>query len=61
MGRELLEDESGQVSAELIIVMAAILAVAMIFVKSLSDTVTKANNEMGNKSADVLKKIHDMT
>ncbi len=60
MGRKLLSDEHGQVSAELIIVIAALLAVAMIFVSNLTTTVHSASNEMGNKSVEVLEKIKNI-
>lgn len=53
----MLEDDSGQVSAEMIIVMAALLAVAMIFVTNLGKTVEDASTKMKTKSGDVLKEI----
>lgn len=60
MGRGLFDDERGQVSAELIIVIAALLAVAMIFVTSLTSTVDKASDEMAKKSDSVIKKISEI-
>ena len=56
MGR-LIDDDRGQVSAELIVVIAALLAVAMFFVSSLNDTVTQAGDKMQDKTGDVLKQI----
>jgi uncharacterized protein (UPF0333 family) len=50
-------DERGQVSAELIIVIAAVLAVALIFVTQLGETAKKGSAELGNKSDDVLAAI----
>ena len=49
--------ERGQVSAELIIVIAAVLAVALIFVTQLGETAKKGSAELGNKSEDVLAAI----
>ena len=47
----------GQVSAELIIVIAALLAVALVFISSLNNTVKDASKKMGEKSKDVLGEI----
>lgn len=60
MGRKLFEDNKGQVSAELIIVIAALLAVAMIFVNNLSTTVEKASTQMEAKSDKIIEKIETM-
>jgi uncharacterized protein (UPF0333 family) len=49
--------EKGQVSAELIIVIAAVLAVALIFVTQLGETAKKGSAELSNKSDEVLAAI----
>ena len=50
-------DNRAQVSAELIIVIAALLAVAMVFVQSLSSTVEQASKRMNHTAKSVLDKI----
>ncbi len=50
-------DNKGQVSAELIIVIAAVLAVAMIFITQLTETAQKGSAELGNKSDDLIEAI----
>ena len=49
--------DKGQVSAELIIVIAAVLAVAMIFITQLTETAQKGSAELGNKSDDLIEAI----
>ncbi len=49
-----------QVSAELIIVIAALLAVALVFVKSLSSTVGQASKKMNHTAKGVLDKIDEI-
>ncbi|MCD4739772.1 hypothetical protein K8R43_01120 [archaeon] len=53
----LLREESAQVSAELIIVIAAVLAVAVILVKQLRDTAQDGSKKMSEKSKKVLSEI----
>lgn len=60
MRRGILEDNTGQVSAELIVVIAALLAVAMIFVSSLMDTVTDARGQMDEETKEVLDAIKNI-
>jgi len=60
MRRGIIEDNRGQVSAELIVVIAALLAVAMIFVTSLTETVTEAKNQMATETGEVLDAIKDI-
>ena len=60
MRRGVLEDDRGQVSAELIVVIAALLAAAMFFVSSLNDTVGKAGEKMADNTAGVLEKIDEI-
>lgn len=50
-------DSRAQISAELIIVMAAVLAVALILVKNLGSTAQSASSKMSNKSDDLLREI----
>ena len=56
----LAREETGQVSAELIIVIAAVLAIAILLVKSLTETATEARDEMDAKSKEVMDKIKDI-
>ena len=57
MGRRLIEDNRAQVSAELIIVMAATLAIALLFLGNLNKTVTGASEAMTTKSQAVVDQI----
>lgn len=54
---KLLREESAQVSAELIIVIAAVLAVAVILVKQLRDTAQDGSKKMSEKSDKLLSEI----
>ncbi len=57
---KLIEEEKAQISAEMIVVMAAVLAVSFIMIKGLSGTATKASNKMNNKTDEVLSKIDEI-
>lgn len=54
---KLLKCEKGQVSAELLIIIAALVAVAVILVTQLGDTASKGADRINNKSDDLFKKI----
>ena len=53
----LLKDSKAQVSAELILVMAAVLAVAILLVKQLQDTAKSGSKKLDEKTEKVLKEI----
>lgn len=53
----LLNDSKAQVSAELILVMAAVLAVAILLVKQLQDTAKSGSKKLDEKTEKVLKEI----
>ena len=55
--RHFLREESAQVSAELIIVIAAVLAVSIILVKQLRDTAQDGTKKMVEKSEKVFSEI----
>ncbi len=50
-------DGRAQVSAEMIIVIAAVLAVALIFIKNFSATALKGSQKMVNKTEELLAEI----
>ncbi len=50
-------DCKGQVSAELLIIIAAVLAVAILLVTNMKTTATKASGSMSNKSDALLNEI----
>jgi len=50
----------GQVSAELIIIIAALLAVALVLVTQLQRTAVVSSEKMANKTSDVLGAIDSM-
>lgn len=54
------KENSAQVSAELIIVIAALIAVAVMFVTQLGDTAKKGNKVLADKTVDVLDDIKNM-
>lgn len=50
-------DEVGQVSAELLIVIAALIAVSVVLVGQLQKTAKAGSAALANQTADVLKEI----
>lgn len=52
--------EKGQVSAELLVIMAALIAVAIILVTQLSDTAKQSADAVNKKSKSVLEKIDEI-
>jgi hypothetical protein len=54
---KLFREERAQVSAELIIVIAAVLAVAIILVRQLRDTAKEGSKKMSEKSDKVLSEV----
>jgi len=55
-----LEDNVAQISAEMIIVLAALLAVAIILVTKLSSTSKQAADKVDEKTTSLLEKVDDM-
>lgn len=55
--KNFLIDNKAQVSAELILVMAAVLAVAILLVKQLQDTAKSGSKKLDEKTEKVLKEI----
>lgn len=58
---KLLNDEKAQISAELIIIMAAVLAVALIVVTQLQSTAEKGSEKIGEKSEDIFDKLDNIS
>lgn len=54
------EDESGQVSAELIIIIAALVAVAIVLITQLQNTAEKGKKILGNETAKAFDAISDI-
>jgi len=55
-----LKESRAQISAEMIIVLAALLAVAIILVTKLSGTSKQAANKVDEKTNSLLENIDDM-
>lgn len=58
---EFLSDEKAQVSAELIIVIAALVAVAIILVMQLQNTAKKGSKIIGEETEKAFREIGEMT
>ncbi|MFH1752386.1 MAG: hypothetical protein ABH821_05625 [archaeon] len=52
--------EKAQVSAELIIILAAVIAVALLVVSQLSNTSTDASKVIEKKASKIFKEIDDI-
>ncbi|MCD6522702.1 MAG: class III signal peptide-containing protein [Candidatus Diapherotrites archaeon] len=57
---ELFDEEKAQVSAELLVVIAAVLAVALILVNNLKTTAEKGNETINKKTESIMDKIEEM-
>ncbi|NUN11394.1 hypothetical protein HUU53_02005 [Candidatus Micrarchaeota archaeon] len=55
-----IDDESGQVSAELLVLVAAIIAVALVLVSQLQNTALKGKKAVSEASEKVFKEISDI-
>jgi flagellar biogenesis protein FliO len=55
-----LKDNVAQISAEMIIVLAALLAVAIILVTKLSSTSKQAADKVDEKTTNLLENIDDI-
>jgi len=55
--RNLYKDQRAQISAEMIILIAAIIAIVLVVVTQLQKTTAKANKTVDKKADDVFKQI----
>ncbi|MDD4110772.1 MAG: class III signal peptide-containing protein [Clostridia bacterium] len=55
--KDLFKDQKAQISAEMIILIAAIIAIVLVVVTQLQKTTTKANKTVDDKADDVFKQI----
>ena len=55
--KKIIKDEKAQISAEMIILIAAIIAIVLVVITQLQKTTTKANKTVDDKADDVFKKI----
>lgn len=54
------KEEKAQISAEMIIVLAALLAVAIVLITKLTSTSKSAAEKVETKTTDLLNKIEDI-
>ncbi len=54
-----LNESKAQISAEMIIVLAALIAVAVVLITKLTGTSKKAADSIDTKSTDLINKIND--
>lgn len=57
---KLLKDQKAQISAEMIILLAAIVAIVLVIITQLQKTTTKANNTVDKTSNKIFDKISDI-
>lgn len=55
--RKLLNEKKAQLSIELIIVTAAVIAIVLVIVSQLQNTATKGAKKIADKTGDVFDKI----
>ncbi len=55
--KKILYENKAQISAEMIILIAAIIAIVLVVVTQLQKTTKKANKTVEDKADDVFKKI----
>lgn len=56
--KKILKEERAQISAEMIILVAAIIAIVLVVVTQLQKTTNKANKAVDKKADDVFKEIN---
>ena len=56
----LIKDTRAQISAEMIILLAAIIAIVLVVVTQLQKTTTKANKKVDTEADKVFNKIDDI-
>jgi uncharacterized protein (UPF0333 family) len=57
---KLFYDQKAQISAEMIILIAAIIAIVLVVVSQLQKTTTKANETVDKKAEEVFDEINDI-
>lgn len=57
---KLLKEKKAQVSAEMIILLAAIIAIVLVIITQLQKTTTKANKTVDQTADKIFKKIDDI-
>jgi uncharacterized protein (UPF0333 family) len=55
--KKIIKDEKAQISAEMIILIAAIIAIVLVVITQLQKTTNKASKAVDNKADDVFKQI----
>jgi uncharacterized protein (UPF0333 family) len=58
--KKIIKDNKAQISAEMIILLAAIIAIVLLVVTQLQKTTQKANTSVEKTADDVFKKIEDI-
>ncbi len=58
--KKIIKDNKAQISAEMIILLAAIIAVVLLVVTQLQKTAQKANTAVDSTADDVFKQIEDI-
>ncbi len=59
--REREMDDKGQVSAEMLVLMAAVLAVAWLVLSSLTSTAKSTTHSINKTSKKILNKVEEIT
>ncbi len=59
--KKLLTDSKAQISAEMIILLAAIIAIVLVVVTQLQKTTAKANKKVDTEADKVFEKVDDIT
>lgn len=57
---DFLKEERAQISVELIIIMAAVVAIVLVLVSQLQKTSTSGAKKFDEKAADIFDKIEDI-
>jgi len=57
---KILSEKKGQISAEMIILLAAIIAIVLVIITQLQKTTAKANQTVTNTSDKIFNKISDI-
>ncbi|MEK6959411.1 MAG: hypothetical protein AABW59_05200 [archaeon] len=60
MNQKILEEEKAQISVELIIVLAAVVAVVLILVSQLQETSAEGSKKLDESAKSVFEKIDDI-
>lgn len=56
----MLKEEKAQISVELIIVLAAVVAIVLLLVTQLQKTTAKGSQVIEKKTGDIFKEIEDI-